>query len=97
MVESKDYSTSIRDIRKELLTKNKDEPKVITVIHKGDKRVLADKFCSVCMRQLTKWDPVTKETSALFDYYNIKVGKFEIQLCHNIANCKNQLNKEGNN
>lgn len=97
MGESKDYSTDIRDIRKELLTKNKDEPKVITVIHKGDKRVLADKFCSVCMRQLTKWDPVTKETSALFDYYNIKVGKFEIQLCHNIANCKNQLNKEGNN
>lgn len=97
MAESKDYLTDIRDIRKELLTKNKDEPKVITVIHKGDKRVLADKFCSVCMRQLTKWDPVTKETSALFDYYNIKVGKFEIQLCHNIANCKNQLNKEGNN
>lgn len=97
MAESKDYSTDIRDIRKELLTKNKDEPKVITVIHKGDKRVLADKFCSVCMRQLTKWDPVTKETSALFDYYNIKVGKFEIQLCHNINNCKNQLNKEGNN
>lgn len=97
MAESKDYSTNIRGIRKELLTKNKDEPKVITVIHKGDKRVLADKFCSVCMRQLTKWDPVTKETSALFDYYNIKVGKFEIQLCHNIANCKNQLNKEGNN
>lgn len=97
MVENEDYSKSIRDIRKELLTKNKDEPKVITVIHKGDKRVLADKFCSVCMRQLTKWDPVTKETSALFDYYNIKVGKFEIQLCHNIANCKNQLNKEGNN
>lgn len=97
MAENKDYSTDIRGIRKELLTKNKDEPKVITVIHKGDKRVLADKFCSVCMRQLTKWDPVTKETSALFDYYNIKVGKFEIQLCHNIANCKNQLNKEGNN
>ena len=97
MVENKDDSTDIRDIRKELLTKNKDEPKVITVIHKGDKRVLADKFCSVCMRQLTKWDPVTKETSALFDYYNIKVGKFEIQLCYHIANCKNQLNKEGNN
>lgn len=97
MGENKDYSTDIREIRKELLTKNKDEPKVITVIHKGDKRVLPDKFCSVCMRQLTKWDPVTKETSALFDYYNIKVGKFEIQLCHNIANCKNKLNKEGNN
>lgn len=97
MAENKNDSTDIRGIRKELLTKNKDEPKVITVIHKGDKRVLADKFCSVCMRQLTKWDPVTKETSALFDYYNIKVGKFEIQLCHNIANCKNQLKKEGNN
>ena len=97
MAESKDYSTDIRDIRKELLTKNKEEPKVITVIHKGDKRVLADKFCSVCMRQLTKWDPVTKETSALFDYYNIKVGNFEIQLCYHIANCKNKLNKEGNN
>ena len=97
MAENKDYSTDIRETRKELLTKNKDEPKVITVIHKGDKRVLPDKFCSVCMRQLTKWDPVTKETSALFDYYNIKVGKFEIQLCHNIANCKNKLSKEGNN
>lgn len=97
MVESKNNSVDIRNTRKELLTKNKEEPKDITVIHRGDKRVLADKFCSVCMRQLTKWDPVTKETSALFDYYNIKVGKFEIQLCHSIANCKNKINKEGNN
>lgn len=79
----------LKDGRKFFFSNNKKR----TVIYKGDKRVLGNRICSMCMGRLSKVMSNGKGVCTV-DHYALDMGLYTVLMCKDSRICNKNLEKQ---